>query len=87
MLLVKHKVSAVDDEQKLRCEGHITQMEETKPKKINTIHTFRKDLSKDVTNFQEGIANMKRSYVGVYPTRCIVVNNLKPYGDDYRCTV
>ena len=53
----------------------------------NTLHTFCKELSKDVTKIQQDVVNMKGSYEGFHHSRCIVVNNLKPDGDDYRRTV
>ena len=77
LLLVEHKVSAVEDEQELLREGHITLMAETKRLKAedNTLHTFCKELTRDVTKIQQDIVNMKGSYEGFHHSRCIVVNN------------
>ena len=67
----------MEDEQELLREGHKTLMGEIKRLKAedNTLHTFCKELTKDVTKIQQDIVNMKGSYVGFHHSRCIVVKN------------
>ena len=86
LIHVEHKVSAIEDEQDMLREGHVTLIEETKRLKEEdaNLYKFCRDLNKDVSGIKSDIKNITGSYIGFHHSRCVVISNLRTVENDLR---